>query len=66
MCVVVRAGLACVGKVQIALAKESVLWKRGWYTFPPAVKRTLVELMDLQNRLAALDIVIRQAWLAPR
>ncbi len=28
-----------------------------------AVKRTLVELMDLQNRLAALDIVVRQARL---
>lgn len=25
-----------------------------------AVKRTLAEVMDLQNRLAALDIVIRQ------
>ncbi|CAL8463925.1 g3460 [Coccomyxa elongata] len=49
-----------LSRVQMALAKESVLWKRGWYTFPPAVKRTLVELMDLQNRLAALDIVIRQ------
>ena len=25
----------CAGMVQVALAKESVLWKRGWYTFPP-------------------------------
>ncbi|EIE18909.1 hypothetical protein COCSUDRAFT_59833 [Coccomyxa subellipsoidea C-169] len=54
-----------LSKVQMALAKESVLWKTGWYTFPTAVKRTLVELMDLQNRLAALDIVVRQARLPP-
>jgi hypothetical protein len=26
--------LPCAGMVQIALAKESVLWKRGLYTFP--------------------------------
>ena len=97
--------------VQVALAKESVLWKRGWYTFPPvripshwlgnctiypvgrvhtpsyratyltvhdclvllhqykvclqSVPRTLKEMQDLQTRLAALDVVIRQVTPAP-
>jgi hypothetical protein len=26
---------ARAGMVQVALAKEAVLWTRGWYTFPP-------------------------------
>ena len=35
MCAVPECSLhGCAGLVQVALAKESVLWKRGWYTFP--------------------------------
>ncbi|CAL5226722.1 g9574 [Coccomyxa viridis] len=49
-----------LGMVQMWLAKESVLWKRGWYTFAPSVRLVLAEMQDMQTRLAALDIVVRQ------
>ena len=32
---VLENALSCAGVVQMWLAKESVLWKRGFYTFPP-------------------------------
>ena len=39
--------VACSGAVQVALAKESVLWTRGWYTFPPV--RCLMPIQDIAS-----------------
>lgn len=48
------------GGVEVILAREAVLWKRGMYTFPPAVKSVLAAMTQLQSRLAILEVVCQQ------
>eukprot|EP00898_Chlorokybus_atmophyticus_P008665 jgi/Chlat1/87/Chrsp1S00219 len=49
--------IAPLSAVQLILAREAVMWKRGPLAMPPIVAQTLAGMLVLSDRLAAMAIV---------